>query len=62
MEYGTEHIAGGVETGIEGGIHAMHFLWAHHSQEEDWGFILTYERNKFNGENWTAMIWAVRHE
>ena len=32
---GTEHLAGGVEAGIEGGIHAMRLLWAQHSQEED---------------------------
>ena len=32
---GTEQLAGGVEAGIEGGIHAMRVLWQEHSQEED---------------------------
>ena len=32
---GTYQLAGGVKVGIEGGIHAMHLLWAQHSQEED---------------------------
>ena len=29
---GTYHLSGGVEAGIEGGIHAMRLLWAQHSQ------------------------------
>ena len=32
---GTTHIAGGVEVGIEGAIHAMRVLWEEHNQEED---------------------------
>ena len=32
---GTDQFSGGVEAGIEVGIHAMHFLWKKHSQEED---------------------------
>ena len=32
---GTEQLASSAEFGIEGGIHAMQLLWAHHSQEED---------------------------
>ena len=32
---GTEHLTGEVEAGIEGGIHVMRLLWAHHYQEED---------------------------
>ena len=58
----TEKLAGGMEVGIEGGIHAMHFLWQEHSQEEDWGFLLIDAQNVFNKENRTEMIWAVRHE
>ena len=41
---------------IEGGIHAMHLLWAHNSQEEDWGFLLIDAQNTFNEENRTAML------
>ena len=59
---GTEQLAGGVEAGIEGAIHAARLQWAQHSQEEDWGFLLIDARNAFNEENRTAMLWAVRHE
>ena len=37
---GTEHLAVGVEAGIEGGIHVMRLLWQQYSQKEDWGFLL----------------------
>ena len=40
----------------------MRLQWAHHSQEEDWGFLLIDAWNAFNGYNRTAMIWAFRHE
>ena len=59
---GTEKLASGVESGIEGGIHYMRFIWAHHSQEDDWGFLLVDAQNDFNEDNQTAMLWAVRHE
>ena len=58
----TDQLAGCVESGIEGGIHAMRVLWEEHFQEEDWGFLLIYTRNPFNEENWTTMVCAVRHE
>ena len=31
---GTEQLCGGLEAGIEEGIHAVRLLWQHHSQEE----------------------------
>ena len=58
----TEQLAEGVEEGIEGAIHSMRLLWEQNSQEEEWGFILIDTQNAFNEENWTAMLWAVRHE
>ena len=59
---GTTQLAGGLEAGIEGAIHAMHVLWEEHKKEEDWGFLLIDARNAFNEENRTAMLWDVRHE
>ena len=59
---GTEKLAGGVETGIEGAIHSMNVLWEQHLQEEEWGFLLIDAWNAFNEENRTAMLWAVRNE
>ena len=59
---GTTQLAGGVEVGIEGAIHAMRVLWEEHQNEEDWGFLLIDARNAFNEENRTAMLWDVRNE
>ena len=58
---GTTQLAGGLEEGIEGAIHAMRVLWEEHKKGEDWGFLLIDARNAFNEENRTAMLWAVRH-
>ena len=59
---GTTQLAGGLEAGIEGAIHAMCVLFEEHRKEEDWGFLLIDARNEFNEENQTAMLWDVRHE
>ena len=59
---GTDQMEVGVGVGIEGEIHAMRLLWAQHSHEEDWGFLLIDAWNDFNEENWTAMLWAVRNK
>ena len=59
---GTSQLAGGLEAGIEGAIHAMRVLWEEHRKEEDWGFLLIYACIAFNEENRTAMLWAVRNE
>ena len=58
----TNQLAGGVEAGIEGAIHAMRIIWEEHNQEEDWRFILIDARNAFNEENRPAMLWAVFHK
>ena len=59
---GTIQLAGGLEAGIEGAIHAMRVLWDEHKKKEDWGFLLIDARNAFTEENRTAMLWTVRHE
>ena len=51
-----------METGIEGGIHAMQLMWKQNAQEEDWVFILVYARNMIKEENRTEMLWDVRFE
>ena len=58
----TIQLAGWVEAGIEGAIHAMRVLWEEHAHEEDWGFLLIDARNAFNEEKRTAMLWGVRHK
>ena len=60
--WGTTQLAGGLEAGIEGAIHAMRVPWDEHKKEEDWGFLLIDMRSTFNEENRTAMLWAVRHK
>ena len=59
---GTTQLAGGLEAGIDGAIHAMRVLLEEHSKEEDWGFLLIDARNAFKEENRTSMLWDVRHE
>ena len=59
---GTEQLCGGLETGIEVGVHSVRLLWQQHAQEEDWVFLLIDAYNVFNEENRTAMLWAVRHK
>ena len=59
---GTTQLAGEVETGIEGAIHAMRVLWEEHTLEEGWGFLFIDARNTFNEENRTAMLWDVRNK
>ena len=59
---GIDQLTGGVEAGIEVGIHAMPVLWEEHSQEEEWGFILIDACNAFYEENRTSMLWSIRSE
>ena len=40
----------------------MCLLWTHHSQEEDWGFLLIDTWNAFIEEKRTAMLWAILQE
>ena len=59
---GIDQLCAGLESGIEGGIHAMQHVWDAHRQEEEWGFLLIDARNAFNEQNQMAMLWTVRHE
>ena len=45
---GTEQLCGGVEAGIEGGIHVVQLLWKQYSQEGDWVFLIIDVCNSFN--------------
>ena len=58
----TTQLAGGLEAGIEGAIHAMCVFWEEYKTEEDQGFLLIDARNAFNEENQTAMLWPVQNE
>ena len=53
---GTEKICGGLESGIEVGIHTVRILLQQHAQEKDWGFLLIDACNEFNKENHTAIM------
>ena len=57
---GMEQLYGGLEAGIEGGIHTVRLLWEHHAQEENWGFLLIDTHNAFNEDNRTSMMCAVQ--
>ena len=52
----------GIEAVIEVGMYVMRLLWEQNSQVEHWGFLLIDAWNTFNEENWSAMLWVVRHE
>ena len=59
---GTTQLGEGVEAGIEGSIHVMHVHLEEHKHDKDWGFLLINARSVFYEENWTSMLWAVRHD
>jgi hypothetical protein len=59
---GIDQLCAGLESGIEGAIHAMKHQWDIHKAEEDWGFLLIDAKNAFNEMNRTVMLWTVRHE
>ena len=61
LRYGAT-LQGVVEARIEGGVHLVRLLWKQHAQEEDWGFLLIDVCNAFNEDNFTSMMWAVRHK
>ncbi len=59
---GIDQLCAGLESGVEGGIHALQHVWDQHHMEEFWGFLLIDARNAFNELNRTLMLWTVRHE
>ena len=56
------YLYGGMEAGFEGRIHEMQFLCQQHIQEESWGFLLIDERNSFNEDIWTALMWTFQYK
>ena len=56
---GMEQLCGGMEAGIEGGIHKIRLLWAQNAHDEYWGFLLTDAFDALNEENWTEMLWYI---
>ena len=48
---GTHNLCGGLEAGIEGGIHSAKQTWEQMNAEEDVGFTLVDARNAFNEIN-----------
>jgi hypothetical protein len=59
---GINQLCAGLESGIEGRIHAMNHMWNLHNMEEDWGFLLINSSKAFNEQNQTGMLWMVWHE
>jgi hypothetical protein len=51
---GIDQLCAGLESGVEGGIHAMQHVWDQHHMEEEWGFLLVDARNAFNELNRTG--------
>jgi hypothetical protein len=59
---GIDQLCAGLESGIEGAIHAMNQQWELHKAEEEWGFLLIDAKNAFNELNRIVMLWIIRHE
>jgi hypothetical protein len=51
---GIDQFCAGLESGIEGAIHAMQHMWETNEAEEEWGFLLIDAKNAFNEQNRTA--------
>lgn len=59
---GVHQLCGGLEAGIEGGIHAMCCQWGEVKDEESpWGALLVDAKNAFNEVHRTSLMWHVRH-
>ena len=53
---GVDQLACGMQSGIEGAIHAMSALYDDHSND-GWGFLLMYAANACNSVNRVAALW-----
>ena len=58
----VDHLYGGPDAGIEGGIHAAKVLWQGHSHKEEWGILVVDARDVFNEGNRMLALWTIRHE
>lgn len=59
---GSLQLCCGLDSGVEGGIHAARQFWEAHSTEPEIGFLQVDADNAFNRLDKTAMLWVVRHE
>ena len=58
---GIDQLCGGIRSGIEGAVHAMNDLFAHHHDSvPGWGVLLVDASNTFNSSNHSALLWNAR--
>ena len=55
------HLCAGLKAWIDSAVHRAQDIWYTKSTTEDWGFLLTDEKNSFNDINWIGMLWTVHH-
>ena len=55
-------ISTGLETGIEGAVHAVRSLWEDVAEMEEWGFLLVDAEHVFNTDNHITTCWKTRYK
>ena len=59
---GNAQICVGLESGIEGVVHATRTLFSENDNEEEWGSPLVNTANAFNAGNSTACVRMLHHQ
>ena len=59
---GMDQLCVGMQSGIEGAVHAANKVWEDHTTEPDFGFLLLDANNAFNRINRSTMLYVLRYQ
>ena len=59
--YKDDQICTGLQTGINGMVHRVQYIWDASSTKENWSLLLIDTKNSFNEINQIIMLWTVHH-